>query len=102
VTPRLLLDLPFAWRGLAPGAAVSTAAAILITAVSSFELHRWLGAYGHAYGGFGIALSIVAYLGILALFWVWVAAVMGVYWEHKAGSSAVAAMHKLSADIAHS
>jgi hypothetical protein len=102
VTPRLLLDLPFAWRDLAPGAAVSTAAAILINAVSSFELHRWLGAYGHAYGGFGIALSMVAYLGILALFWVWVAAVMGVYWEQKAGSSAVAAMHELSADIAHS
>ena len=101
VTPRLLLDLPFAWRDLAPGAAVSTAAAILINAVSSFELHRWLGAYGHAYGGFGIALSMVAYLGILALFWVWVAAVMGVYWEQKAGSSAVSAMHELSADIAH-
>ena len=102
VTPSLLLDLPFAWRDLAPGAAVSTAAAVLINAVSSFELHRWLGAYGHAYGGFGIALSMVAYLGILALFWVWVAAVMGVYWEQKAGSSAVTAMHRLSADIAHS
>ena len=38
-----------------------------------------LEAYGHAYGGFGIALSMVAFLGILALFWVWVAAVMGVY-----------------------
>ena len=101
VTPRLLLDLPFAWRDLAPGAAVSTAAAVLINAVSSFELHRWLSAYGHAYGGFGIALSIVAYLGILALFWVWVASVMGVYWEQKAGSSAVTAMHELSADIAH-
>jgi hypothetical protein len=61
-----------------------------------------LGAYGHAYGGFGIALSMVAYLGILALFWVWVAAVMGVYWERKAGSSAVATMHELSADLAHS
>jgi hypothetical protein len=102
VTPRLLLDLPFAWRDLAPGAAVSTAAAILVNAVSSFELHHWLGAYGHAYGGFGIALSMVAYLGILALFWVWVAAVMGVYWEQKAGSSAVATMHRLSADLAHS
>jgi hypothetical protein len=88
--------------GSGPGAAVSTAAAILINAVSSIELHRWLGAYGHAYAGFGIALSMVAYLGILALFGVWVAAVMGVYWEHRAASSAVAAMHKLSADIAHS
>ena len=102
VTPRLLLDLPFAWRDLAPGAAVSTGAAILINAVSSFELHSWLSAYGRAYGGFGIGLGIIAYLGILALFWVWVAAVMGVYWERKAGSSAVAAMHKLSADIARS
>jgi hypothetical protein len=102
VTPRLLLDLPFAWRDLAPGAAVSTGAAILVNAVSSFELHRWLRAYGQAYGSFGIGLGIIAYVGILALFWVWVAAVMGVYWEHKAGSSAVAAMHELSADIARS
>ena len=102
VTPRLLLDLPFAWRDLAPGAAVSTGAAILINAVSSFELHRWLSAYGHAYGGFGIGLGMIAYLGIVALFWVWVAAVMGVYWEERAGSSAVAAMHELSADVARS
>ncbi len=102
VTPRLLLDLPFAWRDLAPGAALSTGAAILINAVSSFELHSWLSAYGRAYGAFGIGLGIIAYLGILALFWVWVAAVMGVYWERKAGSSAVAAMHELSADTARS
>jgi len=100
VTPRLLLDLPFAWRDLAPGAAVSTGAAVLVTALSSFQLHRWLRAYGHAYGGFGIGLAMVAFVGLLALFWVWVAAVMGVYWERKAGSSAVAAMHELSADIA--
>ena len=102
VTPRLLLDLPFAWRDLAPGAAVATGVSILIGAVSSFELHRWLRAYGHAYGGFGIALGLVAYVGLVALFWVWVATVMGVYWERKAGSSAVAAMHELSADIAGS
>jgi hypothetical protein len=102
VTPRMLLDLPFAWRDLAPGAAVSAGAAILINAVSSFELHRWLSAYGHAYGSFGIGLAMIAYLGILALFWVWVAAVMGVYWERKAGSSAVAEMQELSADMARS
>jgi hypothetical protein len=102
VTPRLLLDLPFAWHDLVPGAAVSTGASILVNAVSSFELHRWLSAYGHAYGAFGISLGIIAYVGLLALFWVWVAAVMGVYWEHKAGSSAVAAMQEVSGDIARS
>jgi hypothetical protein len=100
VTPRLLLDLPFAWRDLAPGAAVSTGAAILVSAVSSFQLHRWFSAYGKAYGGFGIGLGIIAYVGLIALFWVWIASIMGVYWEGKAGSSAVAAMHKLSADLA--
>ena len=102
VTPRLLLDLPFAWRDLAPGAAVSTGAAILVNGVSSFQLHRWFRAYGHAYGSFGIGLGIIAYVGLIALFWVWIAAIMGVYWERKAGSSAVAAMHKLSADQAAS
>ena len=102
VTPRVLLDLPFAWRDLIPGAGVSTSAAVLVSVLSSFELHHWLHAYGHAYGSFGIALRIVAYVGLAALFWVWVATVMGVYWEHKAGSSAVAAMHELSAGIAQS
>lgn len=99
VTPQLLLDLPFAWRDLARGAAVSAVAAVLIAAVSSFELRRWISAYGHAYGGFGIALSIIAYVGLLALFWVWVAAVMGAYWEHEAGSAAVAAMQEKSTEI---
>jgi membrane protein len=100
VTPRLLLDLPFAWRNLLPGAAVSTGAAILVSAFSSFQLHRWLSGYGHAYGSFGIALSIIAYVGLIALFWVWIAAVMGTYWENKAGSAAVAAMREQSAEAA--
>ena len=102
VTPRLLLDLPFAWRDLAPGAAVSTGAAILVTAVSSFQLHRWFSAYGKAYGAFGIGLGIIAYVGLIALFWVWIAAIMGVYWERRAGTSAVAAMHELATDPARS
>jgi hypothetical protein len=96
LTPRLLLDLPFAWRNLAAGAAVSAGAALLVNAVSAYQLHRWLSAYGHAYGGFGIALSMIAYVGVIALFWVWIAAVMGVYWQSKAGSAVVAAMHSLS------
>jgi len=102
VTPRLLLDLPFAWRDLVPGAAVSTGASVLVLAISSFELHRWFSAYENAYGSFGIGLGIVAYVGLVALFWVWIATIMGVYWESKAGSSAVAAMHELSADLARS
>jgi Na+/pantothenate symporter len=55
--------------------------------------------YGHGYGGFGIGLALIAFTGIIASFWVWIAAVMGVYWEHKAGPAAVAAMEKLSADV---
>ena len=77
VTPRLLLDLPFAWRDLARGAAVGTVAATVVALVSSFELRRWIAGYSAAYGGYGTALSIIAYVGVLALFWVWVAAVMG-------------------------
>lgn len=99
ITPRLLLDLPFAWRDLVPGAAVCTGAAIAVHAVSAFCLRYWFDAYGHAYGGFGIGLALIAFTGIIASFWVWIAAVMGVYWEHKAGPAAVAAMEKLSADI---
>jgi uncharacterized BrkB/YihY/UPF0761 family membrane protein len=88
--PRLLLDLPFAWRDLIPGAAICTGAAIVVHTVSALFLRNWLGAYGHAYGGFGISLALAAFTGIIASFWVWIAAVMGVWWERKAGPAAVA------------
>ena len=102
MTLRLLLDLSFAWCDLAPGVVVSIVAAVFVIAISSFQLHRWFNAYGRAYGSFGIGLGIIAYVGLIALFWVWIAAIMGVYWERRAGASAVAAMHKLSADLAAS
>ena len=67
-----------------------------------FFLRKWFGEYGTAYGAFGIALALIAAVGIIASFWVWIAAVMGVYWERKAGPAAVAAMEELSADISAS
>jgi hypothetical protein len=48
VTPRLLLDLPFKWRDLVPGAAVCCVAALIVHAVLSFFLRNWLAEYGHA------------------------------------------------------
>jgi hypothetical protein len=94
LSPRLLLDLPFALGDLIPGAALCTGAAIIVHAVAALFLRNWFGAYGHAYGGFGISLALVAFTGIIASFWVWIAAVMGVWWERKAGSAAVAKMKK--------
>ena len=47
-TPRLLLDLPFKWRDLVPGAAVCTVAAAIMHTVLSFFLRNW--SHGHAYG----------------------------------------------------
>lgn len=102
VSPRLLLDLPFKWRDLVPGAAVCTGAAAVVHVVLIFFLRKWLSEYGHAYGGFGVGLALIAAVGIIASFWVWIAAVMGVYWEHKAGPAAVAAMEELSAEISAS
>ena len=102
VTPRLLLDLPFAWRDLVPDAAVCTVAGAIVHVVTVFFLRNWFGEYGNAYGAFGIALALIAAVGIIASFWVWIAAVMGVYWERKAGPAAVAAMEELSADISAS
>jgi Na+/pantothenate symporter len=67
--------------------------------VAAFLLRYWFGFYGHGYGGFGIGLALISFTGIIASFWVWIAAVMGVYWEHKAGPAAVAAMEKLSAGV---
>jgi hypothetical protein len=77
-------------------------AAFVVHLVAAFLLRNWISEYGHAYGGFGAGVALIAFVGIIALFWVWIAAVMGVYWEHKAGSDAVAAMEKLSADISAS
>ena len=102
VSPRLLLDLPFAWRDLVPGAVVCTVAGAAVHAVAVFFLRKWFGEYGSAYGGFGVGLALIAALGIVASFWVWIAAVMGVYWERKAGPAAVAAMEELSAGISAS
>jgi uncharacterized BrkB/YihY/UPF0761 family membrane protein len=99
VTPRLLLDLPFAWRDLVPGAAVCTGAATVVHAVALFFLRNRFGEYSHAYGGFGVSLALAAFMGLIASFWVWIAAVMGVYWERKAGPAAVAKMEELSADV---
>jgi hypothetical protein len=62
--------------------------------VSALFLRNWFGEYGHAYGGFGISLALAAFTGIIGSFWVWIAAVMGVYWERKAGPAAVARMEK--------
>jgi len=47
----------------------------------------------------GVSLALFAAGGIIASFWVWIAADMGVYWEHKAGPAAVAAVEELSAEI---
>jgi hypothetical protein len=81
---------------------VCTVAALIVHAVTAFFLRNWVAAYGHAYGGFGVSLALIAAVGIIASFWVWIAAVMGVYWEHRAGPAAVAAMEELSAGISAS
>jgi hypothetical protein len=65
-------------------------AALIVHAVLSFFLRNWFAEYGHAYGGFGISLALAAGVGIIASFWVWIAAIMGVYWERKAGPAALA------------
>lgn len=97
LSPRLLLDLPFAWRDLIPGATVCTGAAVIVHVVAAFLLRKWVSEYGHAYGAFGVGLALIAFVGIIASFWVWIAAVMGVWWERRAGPAAVAAMEELSA-----
>jgi len=29
---------------------------------------------GHAYGGFGVSLALIAAIGIISSFWIWIAA----------------------------
>jgi hypothetical protein len=94
-------------QGQAPGVAAGTAGAeeagfvaqpgskspaIVVHIVAALFLRNWFGVYGHAYGGFGVSLALAAFVGIIASFWVWIAAVMGVWWERKAGPAAVAKM----------
>jgi uncharacterized BrkB/YihY/UPF0761 family membrane protein len=102
ISPRLLLDLPFEWRPLVPGALVCVVVNAIVNAVSAFYLRNLLQAYGHAYGGFGIALAFLAWIGILALFWVWIGVIAAVYWERFAGASDVAEIEQASAHLADS
>ena len=58
-------------------------------------VRNWFSEYGHAYGGLGVSLALAAGAGVIASFWVWIAAVMGVYWERKVRPAAVAKMEEL-------
>jgi uncharacterized BrkB/YihY/UPF0761 family membrane protein len=98
VSPRLLLDLPLEWRHLVPGAAICVVANAIVSAVSALFMRNWLSAYGHAYGGLGIALAFLSWIGVLAAFWVWIGAVAGVLWERYASAQEVADIERLSAN----
>jgi membrane protein len=100
ISPRLLLDLPFEWRPLVPGALVCVLVNALVGVGSAFYLRNLLQAYGHAYGGFGIALAFLAWIGILALFWVWIGVIAAIYWERFAGARQIAEIEEASAHLA--
>jgi uncharacterized BrkB/YihY/UPF0761 family membrane protein len=95
-TPRLVLDLPFAWRDLRVGALVCTVFAGCLNLASTFFLHNWFGAYGHAYGAFGVSLALMSWIGIVAAFWIWIAAAQGVYWQDKVGVAGALAIEQES------
>jgi membrane protein len=100
ISPRLLLDLPFGWRPLVPGALVCVLVNAAVGFASALYLRNLLQAYGHAYGGFGIALAFLAWIGILALFWVWIGVIAAIYWERFAGANDVAEIEQASAHLA--
>jgi uncharacterized BrkB/YihY/UPF0761 family membrane protein len=89
VSPRLLLDLPFEWRHLRVGAAACVVAHAIVSLVSTFLMRRWLGVYGHAYGGLGIALAFLSWVGVFATYWVWTGAIAAVYWDRFATSQEI-------------
>ena len=45
---------------------------------------------------------LASFAGVIASFWVWIVAVMGVWWERRVGPAVVAAMEELSADLSAS
>ena len=93
LTPRILLDVPFEWRHLVPGAAICVVAYAIVVFVSTWLMRNWLSAYGHAYGGFGVALAFLSWIGVLATFWVWIAAIAAVYWERYASPEELRQAH---------
>jgi uncharacterized BrkB/YihY/UPF0761 family membrane protein len=93
LTPRLLLDVPLEWRHLVPGAAICVVAYGIVIFVSAWLMRNWLSAYGHAYGGFGVALAFLSWIGVLATFWVWIGAIAGVYWERYASPEELSVAH---------
>jgi membrane protein len=95
-TPRLVLDLPFGWRALFPGALISALLAVALNVASTFVLASWFSWYGQAYGGFGVGLALMSWIGIVSIFWVAIAAVQGVYWESRAGADDVRAVETAS------
>ena len=94
VTPRLVLKLPFGWLELLPGALLCAVAAAVLNTASTFVLANWFSWYGHAYGAFGIALALMSWIGILSIFWMFIASAQGVYWERKASTSEILAMEE--------
>ena len=98
VTPRLVLDRPFGWRELLPGALVCALAGAALNTASTFILASWFSWYGQAYGAFGIALALMAWIGILALFWMFIASAQGVYWERKADIAEVLELEEATVD----
>jgi uncharacterized BrkB/YihY/UPF0761 family membrane protein len=93
VTPRLLLDVAFEWRHLVPGAAICMVGYAIVNAISVFLMRRWLSAYGHAYGGLGVAIAFLSWIGLIATFWVWIGAIAGVYWERYASPEELLEAH---------
>lgn len=96
VTPRLVLDLPFGWRDLFPGALIAALLAGALNIASTFVLASWFSWYGQAYGSFGVALALMSWVGIVSVFWVAIAAVQGVYWETRADSDALRGVEQAS------
>ena len=88
--------LSFGWRDLPPGALISALLAAALNIASTFVLASWFSWYGQAYGSFGVALALMSWVGIVALFWVAIAAVQGVYWESRADTAALGAIELAS------
>jgi membrane protein len=98
VTPRVVLHLPFRWRDLVPGAIICTVVAAALNVASTFVLASWFQWYGSAYGSFGVALALMSWIGIVAIFWMLIASAQGVYWERRAEPAEVLAMEQESED----
>lgn len=83
VTPRMLLSTRLPWRAFVPGALLSTLGLLVLQETDSLFLPSTIDQYFQLLGALGVAVALLFWLWLIALFWVSGAVFSAVLWERK-------------------